>query len=1046
MLRKITLITLITLLISLVLLAAGLAVLDWYLGTERFRQRLALLITNAYGYEVTFQGDLGVSVYPWLGLETGPLEIRARPGEEPLLKAAEVSAKVAVIPLFSNRLEFDTVFLNQIDVLVQRDEDGATNVDELVKLLLPQREVKAVTDPTLRVRSVRVQGVQLHNGRFRFEDRSTGHTWSIDDAGFQTGEYQPGKPLPFSLSGVFARTGLDAVARLDLSGNLDVDLENKSLVFADSRINLILMGDDLPMQGKEVHLTSRLDLDSNEQTLRLTDYHLKLPQVLLSGDMRLDGFSRDAMQVRGRVVSGSFSPRDAVNDFFPGTIPEKDTGIFANGRFALEFDLTPESLQVQKLKVFCDQTMLSGQVFVKNFADPVYGFALRGDQLDFDRYYRLFVVDEPFYVDDFFPDFFQSATAEGNLELESVLLGGETLHDSRWEALCGGGVLRVDLPRAGLHDGSVSGSFQADIFPAEDQKGYALGLQMGLQLKEQKLVELPLLGAALEAPRGTGSMSIKAEMPSTVFQGRDVMDDVLLGVRGELGYALRSVRMTTGRGSDQRIWRLGNVEIQTDFSGLGERSGSERYAFSLKGGGKGADKEYSAWCSLAGRLSMRRDYSDMRLDGVQLRGRYEGGDLPEYAPAVDFSVSGALRAQSQRLSLRDVRVGVLGGELQGTMEGHRIFEEDFTLTGQLGYDSAKPMHLLRWLTLKPGTPRGKKAYTSLQVATQYSVTPNKAVFHHCEIGMDGSVARGVVRIEDYDTAKLTFDLSADRVDIDQYRPADKVRRDPRECVDPTQVRPISLPLETLRDLNAEGTLRVKDLLLYKLHFTDLKTDVLARDGQLSTSSLRGTFYGGGLQGGFTARAAKEFIVMSLNLKADDLEVGPFMADVGGKEYVMGRGSIFLDVQSLGRTDDDIIANLDGRGGFSITEGSYKFSGKGGRERIQEGDRSIMDSRNRFAGAGALFRIEDGGFYNEDFNMESTFMDLSGSGNFNINTNTIDLDLVANYKAGPTVPLHIVGCLDDPAVEVPGGELITNTVRDLIGLPLKPFQYLRDLFF
>jgi hypothetical protein len=54
--------------------------------------------------------------------------------------------------------------------------------------------------------------------------------------------------------------------------------------------------------------------------------------------------------------------------------------------------------------------------------------------------------------------------------------------------------------------------------------------------------------------------------------------------------------------------------------------------------------------------------------------------------------------------------------------------------------------------------------------------------------------------------------------------------------------------------------------------------------------------------------------------------------------------------------------------------------------------------------------------------------------------------VANYKAGPTVPLHIVGCLDDPAVEVPGGELITNTVRDLIGLPLKPFQYLRDLFF
>lgn len=1046
MFRKIGLILLITMLMSSVLLAAGLVSLDWYLGTARFRDRLSKLVSETYGYEVTFRGGLGVSIYPWLGLETGPVEFRTAPDEEPLLRADQVSAKISLVRLLSHRLEFDTIFLNRIDVLVRREKDGSTNIDALLKLLLPQGEAIPVTDPAMRLESVTVRGVQLHHGHFRFVDELKNQTWTVEDADFQTGEFEPERPLPFSLAGSLTRSGLALAARLDMSGNLRTDLQAAALRLLDTRVNLILSGEDLPMQGKEAHFTSRLDFDSTTGKAELHDFHLKLPELMLAGDASFENL-RDAPRAQGEIRSGVFSPRAAVNDFFPGTIPEKDPDIFKSGNFSLAFSIDENGLRITDLRALCDRTSVQGSFSLTDFVHPEYRFALKGDDLDFDRYYRIFIVDEPFYLDDFFPEFFLHARAEGTLDLDSVLLAGEPLENSRWIASCKDGALRINVGPAASRGGAFTAAFGADLAPGETS-GYRLGLDLDVSMQGRKAADLPFIGRAGLTLGGSGSAHFQAHMPSMPFAGKDVVDDVLFSLQASAEYALEKATARTAPkdGSKARAVAMGTLRFDAALKPVGRNGKDGGYAFVLSGGARGADRDYSAWASYDGRLRMNGNYGGLALDDVRIKGRYEQGDLPAYAPALDFFVNGGLDVDGQRLLLSKVQAAGFGGDISATLEGHRIFEKDYTLTGRFDYDSDDPRGLLRWMTLKPGTPRGERAYSHVRVASRYSVTPYKAVFHHCEIGMDGATARGVIRIEDYKTGKLSFDLSADAVDIDQYRPAKRPRRDPKECVDPTQLHPIGLPVETLRDLNAEGILRCKDLLLYKLHFTDLKAVVRARDGQLTTSSLTGTFYGGKLEGAFTARSTKELIVLSLNLKAEDFRGGPFMADVGGREYVMGRSTIFLDVQSLGATDDDVIANLEGRGGFTVQDGSYRFSGKGGRETLRKGEQSILNNRSRFSGAGALFRIDHGGFYNEDFKMESAFMDLSGRGNFNIDTNIIDLSLEANYKAGPTVPLNIVGCLDDPAVEVPGGELITNTVRDLIGLPLKPFQYLRDLFF
>ncbi|MEF2146218.1 MAG: AsmA family protein [Desulfovibrionaceae bacterium] len=1056
MLRKILIILLITLLLILSVVCTGLFALNWYMGTERFKERIAVFIGETYGYTVQFEGKIGVSIYPWLGLETGPMsiELPSRQSQPLVLHASEVSAKVAVVPLFSRRLEFDTVFLRDLNVNLVREEDGTSNVDALVQMLLPDAEATPISNPDVRLESLRVRGIQVHNAHLFFEDRKDGETYEVSQGSFQTGLYAAQELLPFTLFGKFHRRTDGSEGTLDISGNLDADIENRRVRLEGGRLNLILRGEILPLQGGEAHFTSRVEFDSDAGNATLRDLHVKLPELMLAGDLHLENVY-DSPRAYGALRSGVFSPRRAVNEFFPGTIPEKDLEIFENGTFSFDFLVDASGLALENLKVFCDKTNLTGRMSVTDFEKPVYDFALVGDKLDFDRYYRIFIVDEPFYLNDFFPDFFLDAQARGTIDLENVVVAGADLSDAHWLAQCGNGTLSLDVDPAGMADGKLKSHFTATI-SRDKEEGYRLGLGLDLSLSEMQAEHLPLMKGSGYHVAGPGRAEYSFSMPETRFLGTTVVDDVFFGLRGKLEYVLPRAEVvlaahapdkSSEKGKERRV-QLGKARARAQFKAASTKRAGGGYSFGFDGDFSSKNDENTALLggTFSGMISTDLNFSDLELQGVALDGQYEGNLLPSHARNAEFAVRGSLQAGKQRLHLGTISVRLLGGELRGSMEGHRIFEKDYTLAGSASFDSKNPLVFLRTLGMNPGKPRGKKAYSSILLSADYAVNPYRAVFHHAVIGMDGAKVEGVVRLEDYATKRITFELQGGAVDVDQYRPQKRKRRDPKECVDPTQLRPIYLPVETLRDLNASGTLALSDLLLYKLHFTNLVCDATAANGSLNVTPLHTDFYGGKVEGGFSAQSAKELIILSLNVRAEDFQAGPFLADIGGKEYVMGNSSLFLDVQSLGATDDDIIANLEGRAGFTVLKGSYKFAGKGGREKIAQGEESILDGRTSFKGAAALFKVDNGGFYNDDFAMDSTFMGLTGNGDFNIDRNTINLELEANYTAGPTVPLRIVGCLDDPAVEVPGGELITNTVKDIIGIPLKPFQYLRDLIF
>ena len=100
----------------------------------------------------------------------------------------------------------------------------------------------------------------------------------------------------------------------------------------------------------------------------------------------------------------------------------------------------------------------------------------------------------------------------------------------------------------------------------------------------------------------------------------------------------------------------------------------------------------------------------------------------------------------------------------------------------------------------------------------------------------------------------------------------------------------------------------------------------------------------------------------------------------------------------------------------------------------------------FNQATARFKVHRGVFQSDDFRLEASNMVVTGRGSFSLPEETIDFALSASSAVMPDVPVRVRGRLRDPEVDIPPGMLINNTIKEILGLPFKPFKFLKDLLF
>jgi len=152
-------------------------------------------------------GKLGWSFFPRLGVQAAGVSLSNAPGfgKEPMVKMESAGARVRVLPLFSGRIDIDTVFAKGVTLNLARNRAGKTNWEDLAGAPPAKPAPAAAGQTKLPLAGIAVGRLDLKQVNLHWTDQTTGERIGIRELSLTTSRFESGKPFDLKLSFSLAR-------------------------------------------------------------------------------------------------------------------------------------------------------------------------------------------------------------------------------------------------------------------------------------------------------------------------------------------------------------------------------------------------------------------------------------------------------------------------------------------------------------------------------------------------------------------------------------------------------------------------------------------------------------------------------------------------------------------------------------------------------------------------------------------------------------------------------------------------------------------------
>ena len=373
----------------LVLLVIALAVLlPFLINPNRFKDDIAQLVKEKTGRELVIQGDIKLSLFPWLGLQIGPLELSNAKGfgAVPFAAVNETDVHVAFWPLLHRRVQVGAIKIEGLSLDLERDADGHSNWQDLSdRLTHNAREPEGAASGG----SVDLTGsdVAISDSQVRWTDAQKHQQYTVSDFTLKLGAFASVKPLSVTSGFDFSGTNPALDGHVDFTATAAADLEHRIYSADDAVLKLQAKGEGVPGGQVDADLRWQHAAANLEQhSVAVNGFEAELYGLKL--DMEAQGRDIDKTpSYTGTLKFARFSPRDVLKAVGrPAYADIRDGNALGSATASLTFVATPSSLALNGLDMTLDNTHLIGSAGIKDFSTHALSFDLTADQLDLDRY------------------------------------------------------------------------------------------------------------------------------------------------------------------------------------------------------------------------------------------------------------------------------------------------------------------------------------------------------------------------------------------------------------------------------------------------------------------------------------------------------------------------------------------------------------------------------------------------------------------------------------------------------------------------------------
>ncbi len=686
------------LLAIVVLIVAAVIILPLVFDPNEHKDQIVSLVKEHTGRDLAIDDRLELSVFPWLGLETGGVTLgnAAGFGDQPFAKVRKLGVRVKLLPLLSRKLEVDTLVLDGAELDLQRNASGVTNWQDLAGAEqegAPAEEAPAATAPGEQqgpaLASFHIEGVELSDTRVSWRDAQAGTHYVLEKVRLNTGALSSGAQVPveagFTLSSDAPRLRVD----LEFETTASASSDYQRFDLAGLLLKVAAVGEGLPQDGVDLKLSADVAVDLAADTARISKLKLSGPQTELNGALDIAKL-QTAPQLQGQLALAETNVKQLAALFGSEIVtadPKALTRVSADIQLAHEGEAT----RLDPIRLTLDDSKASGYVRLLNPKGPVVRAKLDLDVIDLDRYLPPAAEEGAAASSQASTPASQSgSSAQGSttapaaaqdpfaalrpmdLVIEArvgqLTLSKAKMQDVVVKITSKGGLLEVNPATARLYQGAFNGNVTVDA-RSKTPKVHAVKQLTGIQVGE-------LLRDIAGQDRLVGKGDIKLDLRTVGLSESEVRRSLsgngsfLFSDGAYRGVNLaKLIRQATGQGGG--AGQVGNTEEQTDFTELsasftardGLISNSDLLAKSplLRIAGKGDVNlpansiDYLLTTEIVGSLQGQGGAAAEQLKGVPIPVRVKGSlDKPGFKPDLEalLNAKAKQRLEEEKAKLR----------------------------------------------------------------------------------------------------------------------------------------------------------------------------------------------------------------------------------------------------------------------------------------------------------------------------------------------------------------------------------------------------------
>ncbi|WP_405233065.1 AsmA family protein [Lentisalinibacter salinarum] len=439
------------------------------------------------------------------------------------------------------------------------------------------------------------------------------------------------------------------------------------------------------------------------------------------------------------------------------------------------------------------------------------------------------------------------------------------------------------------------------------------------------------------------------------------------------------------------------------------------------------------------------------LDGLLLDGRLDPGAELE---AFDFGVSArrlayateqqALQLDGGALEVASLRVDA---ELTGTVG------DALQLSGRIEAPRFSPKDLADTLGT-PLPPTADPAVLQLvSFAADVALTDDSVALSAMTARLDDTELKGDFSMRGFEAPSYRFALEGDRIDLDRYLapPADDA---PAEA-DTAALDATEIPVDVIRSLDAEGTLKFAEVVLGGLTFRTIELGVSAGDGRVRLHPIAARVLEGGYNGDVRIDASGSKPRLSVDERVEGVQLAALGRELYETDKLSGSLQGRFTLAGSGANLAEIRQDLGGDVGFELSDGAFEgtdlwYQIRRARAvfRRETPPQPSAEPRTPFSTIRGTGKVADGVLTNDDLFAELPFLRVTGAGTVDLAAATLDYGVRARVLERPdfiagaseeeldeyteaVIPIRITGSLADPSVRPDVEDMLRQEVKGRI---------------